>query len=50
VHAWSQPLLIGNPPEQRAELLPFVEVQRGTDGVVVFACNPPNLLQGVSAG
>jgi len=49
MHARSKPLLIGDAGQEGLELLTLFRVQRGANGIIVFARYPPNLLCGASA-
>ena len=44
MHARNKPLLIGDPGQERVELLTFFRVQRSASGIIVFARYAPNLL------
>jgi hypothetical protein len=44
-----QSLLVCDPAEQPVQLLPLVDIEGGANGVIMFACNTPNLFGHISA-
>jgi len=50
VHTGTKSLLVCDPAQQPIQLPPFFIIKSGANGIIVFACNTPDLFRRVLAG